>query len=211
MAAGSCVACSDCCWGFRPLPVPGTAQLCHLQWQEPGLRPSWPAAAGSHGQQQDWVPAAPPQCYSCSTKREFPERVSEQIHPWDVSFGFGWAAPAGTPPHERLSRVSKLVSTSQLPYSSCAVLLIAKKWDCGSVALFLLVIIKVIITENCSRWKNLSAQTRSLNSSFSKLQNETFLLQFKASYTFRKAKCLHKGVAAARPIWLGKYNNFLVE
>lgn len=47
--------------------------------------------------------------------------------------------------------MSKLVSTSQLSYSSCADLLIAKSLDGGSVALFLLVIIKVIITENCSR------------------------------------------------------------
>lgn len=47
--------------------------------------------------------------------------------------------------------MSKLASTSQLSYSSCADLLIAKNLDGGSVALFLLVIIKVIITENCSR------------------------------------------------------------
>lgn len=67
------------------------------------------------------------------------------------------------------------------------------------MALFLLVIIKVIITENCSRWKNLFTQARSLKSSFSKLQNIPFPLQFKASYTFRKAKFLRKGVVLSSP------------
>lgn len=167
---------------------------------EAGAEPSWAAAAGSHGQQHDWVLAEPPQCYSCSTKVEFPEHVSEQIHPWDISFGCGWAVPAGTPTYERLNRMSKLVSTSQLSYPSCAVLLIAKKWDGGTVALFLLVIIKVIIPENSSRWKNLFAQDRPLKSIFSKLQNKTFPLQFKASYTFRKAKCLHKDIVLSIPL-----------
>lgn len=44
----------------------------------------------------------------------------------------------------------------------------------GVWSLFLLVIIKVIITENCSRWKNLFAQTTSIKSSFSKPQNKIF-------------------------------------
>lgn len=48
------------------------------------------------------------------------------------------------------------------------------------MALFALVIIKVIITENCPRWKNVFAQTRYPKNSLSKLQNKTFPLQFKA-------------------------------
>lgn len=186
--------------GCRPLPVCDRAQLCHLHWQKAGLSPPGQLQQGAmDSSTTDNTTQQPPQCYSLSTKMEFPERVSEQIHPWDISFGYFWAVPAGTPTYKTLNRVSKLVSTSQLSYSSCAVILIAEKWDGGSVALFLLVIIKVIITENCSRWKNLFTQARSLKSSFSKLQNIPFPLQFKASYTFRKAKFLRKGVVLSSP------------
>lgn len=134
--SGCRVACSGCSYGMRAPPRSRQGAAVSSPAAEARAEPSWPAAAGSHGQQHDWVLAEPPPCYSCSTKMEFPERISEQVHPWDISFGYGWAVPAGTPTYERFNRVSKLVSTSQLSYSSCAVLLIAKKWDGGNVALF---------------------------------------------------------------------------
>lgn len=84
--------------GCGPLAVPGRAQLSPLQRQEPGLSPPGQLQQGAMD------------CSRTERRQHPPSAVHadiEQIHPWDISFGFGWAAPAGTPNYERLNRVSK--------------------------------------------------------------------------------------------------------
>lgn len=159
--------------GYGPLPAPGGARRCYLRGQKHSPRAPPPAAADTRCQQQCCIASSTTPALFTARRRgnSLHAFQSRSVH-GIISLSFGWVTPAGRPTLERLNRVSELPSTSQLSYSSCADLLIAKDLDGGSsVALFLWVIIKVIITENCSRMeKSICSNQITVNSPDGKIK-----------------------------------------